>query len=87
VKPSSFSAPLPPPPRQTLTAPEPPPEDFLDYIQESDSELERALADAQASPSTPPHQSISTRMPAAPKSSRTKEFDTVPETPKLFYEQ
>jgi len=26
-------------------------------------------------------------MPAAPKSSRTKEFDTVPETPKLSYEQ
>jgi len=87
MKPSLSSASLPPPPRRTLTAPDPPPEDFLDYIQESDSESERAPVDPQAGPSTPPHQSTSTRTPAAPKSSRTTTFDTVPETPKLSYDQ
>jgi len=86
VKPSSSALP-PPPLRRTLVPPQSPPREFLDYTQESDSESERALIDHQPDFSTPTHQSTSTRMPAAPKSSRTKEFDTVLETPKLSYKQ
>jgi len=86
VKPSSSALP-PPTLRCTLVPPESPLRDCLDYTQESDSESERVLVDPQPDPSTPPYQSMSTRMPAAPKPSRTKEFDTVPETPKLSYEQ
>jgi len=86
VKPLS-SAPLPYPLRRTLAPPEPPNRDFLDYTQDFDSELERDPADPLPGPSTPPHQSTSTRTPAALRSSRTKEFDTVLKTPKLLYEQ
>jgi len=86
VKPSS-SAPPRSPLRCTLVPPESPPRDFLDYTHDSDSESERGPDDPLPGPSTPPHQSTSTRTPVAAKSSRTKEFDTVPETPKLSYEQ
>jgi len=87
VKLSSSSALLPPPLRRPLTPLEPLPEDFLDYTQDSDSELERGHIDLLPSLSTPPCQFTSTRTPAAPKLSLTKEFDTVPKTPKLSYEQ
>jgi len=87
VKSSSSSAHLPPPPYRSLAPLQSPPEDFLDYTHDYDCESERGPVDTLPGPSTPPHQSTSTRTPAAPKSSRTKEFDTVPETPKLSYEQ
>jgi len=86
VKPSS-SAPPPPPLCGTLATPESPPKDFLDYTRDSDSKSERDPDDLLPGPSTPPHQSTSTRMRAPPKSCRTKEFDTVSETAKLSYEQ
>jgi len=86
VKPSS-SAPPPPLLRRTLVPPESPPRDFLDYTRDSNSESERGPDNPLPGASTPPHQSTSTRTPVAPKSSQTKDFDTVPETPKLSYEQ
>jgi len=86
VKPFLSSATLPPTPYRPLAPLEPAPEDFLDYTRDSDSESERSPVDPLPSPSTPPHQSISTRTLATPKSSLTKEFDTVSETPKLSYE-
>jgi len=86
VKPSSSALP-PLPLRRTLVPPESPPRDSLDYTRDSDSKSERGLDDPLPDPSTPLHQSTSTRTPVASKSSQTKEFDTVPETPKLSYEQ
>jgi len=86
VKPSSSALPLPLL-RRTLVPPESPPRDFLDYTRDSESESERGTDDPLPGPSTLLYQSTSTRTPAAGKSSQTKEFDTVPETPKLSYEQ
>jgi len=86
VKPSSSALP-PPLLRRPLIPSDSPPRDFLDYTRDSDSESERGPDDPLPGPSTPPHQSTSIRMSAAPKSSQTKEFDTVPETTNLSYEQ
>jgi len=84
---SSSSAPSSLPLQRTLVPPVSAPRDFLNYTPDSDSESERDPDDPLPSPSTPHYQYTSTRAPAALKSSRTKEFDTVLETPKLSYEQ
>jgi len=86
VKASSSARP-PPPSRHTFATPESPSRDFLDYSWDSDSKSERGPDDSLPGPSTTPNQSTSSRTPAAPKLSWTKEFDTVPETPKLSFKQ
>ena len=87
MKLSTSSAALPPPPRQPLAPLKPPSEHFSYYTRDSDSKSDRGPVDLLPGYSTPFHQSTSITMPAAYKSSRTKEFDTVHETLKLYYEQ
>ena len=87
MKPTTSFTPLPSPPCCLLAPLEPLLKDFLGHTRDYDFESETGPVDPLPGPSTPPHQSTSTRTPAAPKLSLTKEFDTVPETPKLSYEQ